>query len=715
MPARPRRPRRALALDPVRPLEGRRLLAAPVAVDDGFSLTEEVFYSSGAHALELQSAPGDPIGGGVARGFDGDDGVYEVTRMPRGLNVRFRAGDGTDQAQWYYLGFSLPLGQEFAVGQHFEVTRQVPGSGPGDAAMDVVVGGQRATSVSGWFTVTEFARNTAGDVTRFAATFEQRANGGTAALTGSIRYNSATIVAGVLANDADPDGDPLTALLVGDWPEHGHLQFSGTGAFTYLPHPNFSGRDTFRYVASDGKTTSEPATVTLIVAPVNDPPVPSNVPTYTVPAATVLAVDAPGVLTNAKDADGDALRVRLVVPPASGTAELAEDGAFRYIPADGFVGVDAFTYEVSDGVAPPVRGTAQIEVTAKPPDRRPPDLTVWQTRVVAGNAPVSRTIGLLTPWEGDPVPLEYVATISVDDGGPEVAARFVGVGSSRDRQLVLTRAFARPGTFTCTVRLYGPGLDEPIVRTSPVVVDPAAAGTFTVGLDPASDTGVSSRDGITRMRKLTLLGTGPIGALVRVTGVPLAPGGAPFLAGQATVDDQGRWSLVTAPLADGAYRFDSQSQRDFWSPILRASSPTLLIDTVGPRVVAAALDAAKGRLGLTIRDERSGVAPVPAAGAWSVSRRLGRLARALPVSGVATSGGENGRVITLALDRGRRLAAGVYDLDGTGAGLTDLAGNALDGEFRGAWPTGDGRPGGALAARFTLLTATRPPRWSARG
>jgi hypothetical protein len=33
------------------------------------------------------------------------------------------------------------------------------------------------------------------------------------------------------------------------------------------------------------------------------------------------------------------------------------------------------------------------------------------------------------------------------------------------------------------------------------------------------------------------------------------------------------------------------------------------------------------------------------------------------------------------------------------AGSTDLAGNPLDGEFRGAYPTGNGRPGGDFVLR----------------
>ena len=47
---------------------------------------------------------------------------------------------------------------------------------------------------------------------------------------------------GVLANDTDQNGDPLTAVLVGNV-SHGTLQLHADGSFTYTPASNFSGAD----------------------------------------------------------------------------------------------------------------------------------------------------------------------------------------------------------------------------------------------------------------------------------------------------------------------------------------------------------------------------------------------------------------------------------------------------------------------------------------
>lgn len=71
----------------------------------------------------------------------------------------------------------------------------------------------------------------------------------------------------VLTNDTDPDGQPLTATLISD-PRHGTVDFHADGSFTYTPERNFTGTDTFSYVATDGSATSAVATVTLTVATV---------------------------------------------------------------------------------------------------------------------------------------------------------------------------------------------------------------------------------------------------------------------------------------------------------------------------------------------------------------------------------------------------------------------------------------------------------------
>jgi len=68
---------------------------------------------------------------------------------------------------------------------------------------------------------------------------------------------SLTVVAagGVLGNDSDVEGAPLSAALV-NGPAHGTLTLAAHGAFSYSPEPNFNGTDSFTYRASDGPSRS---------------------------------------------------------------------------------------------------------------------------------------------------------------------------------------------------------------------------------------------------------------------------------------------------------------------------------------------------------------------------------------------------------------------------------------------------------------------------
>lgn len=69
---------------------------------------------------------------------------------------------------------------------------------------------------------------------------------------------------GVLTADSDPDGDPITAVLVSG-PTNGTLTLNSNGSFTYTPNAGFHGKDSFTYNAFDGTNNSfHAATVTLI-------------------------------------------------------------------------------------------------------------------------------------------------------------------------------------------------------------------------------------------------------------------------------------------------------------------------------------------------------------------------------------------------------------------------------------------------------------------
>ncbi len=84
--------------------------------------------------------------------------------------------------------------------------------------------------------------------------------------------NLLVAAAGILANDSDVDGDPLSAILV-DGPSHGSLTLAADGSFIYTPDANYFGTDSFTYKANDGSADSNVATVAITVNAINDAPV----------------------------------------------------------------------------------------------------------------------------------------------------------------------------------------------------------------------------------------------------------------------------------------------------------------------------------------------------------------------------------------------------------------------------------------------------------
>jgi hypothetical protein len=88
----------------------------------------------------------------------------------------------------------------------------------------------------------------------------------------SVRENEVltiTATSGVLANDVDANGDVMTAILV-EQASNGLVTLSSDGSFTYTPSADFTGIDSFNYRANDAASTSNVATVTIQVNPIDE-------------------------------------------------------------------------------------------------------------------------------------------------------------------------------------------------------------------------------------------------------------------------------------------------------------------------------------------------------------------------------------------------------------------------------------------------------------
>jgi VCBS repeat-containing protein len=156
---------------------------------------------------------------------------------------------------------------------------------------------------------------------------------------------------GVLGNDSDAEGDPLSAVLDTDV-TNGTLTLSADGSFSYTPTLDFNGADTFTYHANDGAANSNTVTVILTVNPVNDPPVAVTDSATVDEGGTVTTLDSTdtSVLDNDTDVDSGSLTAILVAGPVQAAGfTLNLDGTFTYTHDDSDTLADSFTYKANDG------------------------------------------------------------------------------------------------------------------------------------------------------------------------------------------------------------------------------------------------------------------------------------------------------------------------------------------------------------------------------
>ncbi len=136
------------------------------------------------------------------------------------------------------------------------------------------------------------------------------------------------------------------------------LLITNTGSFTYTPLPNFTGTDSFTFLARDDNGNSNTAMVSITVTAVNDPPTAENA------AITVSEDSVTTGQLQAHDPENDSLTYSAVVNPSKGALLLKPSGAFTYTPIADTTGADHFTFWVSDGLATSNTATVNITIAA---------------------------------------------------------------------------------------------------------------------------------------------------------------------------------------------------------------------------------------------------------------------------------------------------------------------------------------------------------------
>ena len=164
------------------------------------------------------------------------------------------------------------------------------------------------------------------------------------------------VIIPVLANDTDPNLDPLTVTEATS--PDGEIVINDDGTITFTPDENFNGPTTITYTVTDPDGNTDTATVDVTVTPVNDVPVAVD-DTASTNQDTAVVID---VLANDSDPDGDPLTVIAATSP-NGTVDINDDGTITFTPAPGFNGPAEITYTVSDGNGGEAPGTVDVMVS----------------------------------------------------------------------------------------------------------------------------------------------------------------------------------------------------------------------------------------------------------------------------------------------------------------------------------------------------------------
>ncbi|WP_299558530.1 Hint domain-containing protein [uncultured Sulfitobacter sp.] len=162
----------------------------------------------------------------------------------------------------------------------------------------------------------------------------------------------------VLANDSDPEGDPLS--VTGASSANGEAVVNADGTVTFTPAAGFNGDAVINYTITDGNGGFDDAVVNVTVDPAasgNTPPVTTNDTAITNQGAPVVIE----VLANDSDPDGDTLTVHTATSP-DGDVALNDDGTITFTPAADFNGSAEITYAASDGNGGETPGTVTVTV-----------------------------------------------------------------------------------------------------------------------------------------------------------------------------------------------------------------------------------------------------------------------------------------------------------------------------------------------------------------
>jgi PKD repeat protein len=321
---------------------------------------------------------------------------------------------------------------------------------------------------------------------------------------------------------------------------------------------------------------------------------------------------------------------------------------------------------------------------------------------------------------------DFTATIDWGDGTPNSAAVITepgGVGTAFFVTGSHTYASTGPVGSSYPIQVFvvdAGGSKVTLHNTATVAAGPNNLNGI---LNPASDSGKSNVDEITNVTQPNFYGTTLPFANVTLYATPAA-GGTPVAVGIAEASSDGGWSSTTNLLATGTYTITATATDQFGlnptGPVVVTSS--LVVDTIPPVITNLTFNRFDATLTVTYQDNLSGMdlASITNSAFYHISARplsskvhVPKLI--LPTQIYYTPGAlpTDPIVVNVVFNNGKVFRGGKYTVlidSGTGdAGIQDVAGNPLDGNYYGAFSTGDLLPGGNFVAEIYTFHRTILP------
>lgn len=396
----------------------------------------------------------------------------------------------------------------------------------------------------------------------------------------------------------------------------------------------------------------------------------------------------------------------------SGTLESLGDGQFRIVGSYQYPDIGRYNLRVTldDGQGVPITIVGSATVADAPLTPVPALVTATET------LPFQGPIGTLLDGNLASLATDFLATVDWGDGSAPQAVALTKSGAGT-LQLAGGHTFARSGTFTVRIQVTNrtDGGSATILSTAIIA---NRLYPLSGAMEASSDTGVSTRDGVTRLAQPAFAGLGEPGATVTLVGQPLDAGGTAVMIGTAVADALGRWRIVPAtPLADGRYAVtgsaaDSGGLPSSTATTLLGSGAPLVVDTAGPHVATIVTSPTTGEFTIFYQD--SGGLSLPTVlnpASYSLFSAKNGPRRSFPLvslaPGQALPGGFQSVVARFNPGRMR----GGYVLRIGAAGTADLAGNTLDERVYTPFPSIARQPGSDYIAQIDVSgTAASGPR-----